>query len=756
MSLITSLVKRRQFLLGAVGSTCALTCKKLAAFAVANGAIPTSGSAAAEAQAASAAAAGAAIGKCPHLLSPLRIRNVILKNRIMHTVSPPHAMQGPENYPTDAYRNHYSNMAKNAAIVSLDTHFGSYPITYGDQKDMHNRTDHFSDHTWQDIPPVHNYLHRMIDDMHVEGALVRDASNLGDGGGAAGGGAPAGSGGAPGAAGGAAPGAGAGAAGGGTPGATGPGGMSGRPMGAPGQQQMGAPRQLQQDTRTVQEIVDQAKRTEARGFDVCDLGTTNLEAVQAVRNATNLVLLTHLGTIGPAMGPVSGDDTPLHSWDYEGGDLDWQFGKRTVGLTNDHQPTKDEIEQVVEEAKKLDGLADIFWIRDNRIEHPNSFTQNPDKPFNMYYAEALKKAGIKTLICPSAGFHDAAQNDAFIASGLTDMIGMATPFFADPEYVRKVAEGRLDDILPCIQCHNCHSISRTDGPWYDTCTVNPKWATPAYKIENIAAPTAKKKVAVIGGGVAGMRSAIIASERGHKVTIYERDKVLGGHMQFTDYTQWKWTYRKFKDYLVHQVDKHGVEVLLNTKATPEVIKAKGYDTVLVANGAQPVFSEWESSGAANIFNLMDSYTNKQALGKNIVVIGEGKFSTEAAIGMAKDGHKVMILCPSNELIELKFIGSHNMMDQIQILENHPNINFEVNSKVKSIKGNTVTYTDSKGAEKTLEAGSFVIWSGMKPRVDEAERFIGTADQVLFMGDCTGKAGTVQITQRQAFFMASQV
>jgi len=336
------------------------------------------------------------------------------------------------------------------------------------------------------------------------------------------------------------------------------------------------------------------------------------------------------------------------------------------------------------------------------------------------------------------------------------MVGMSTPFFADPEFVKKVVEGRLDDIIPCIQCHNCHCISRTDGPWYDTCTVNPKWATPAYKLENIPAPTAKKKVAVIGGGVAGMRAAIVASERGHAVTIYERDKVLGGHMQFTDYTQWKWTYKKFKDYLIHQVDKHGVEVLLNTKATPEAIKAKGYDTVLVANGAQPTFSEWETAGAANVFNLMDAYSNKSALGKSVVVVGEGMYSTEAAIGMAKDGRKVMVLCPSKELIELKYIGSHNLMDQIQILENHPNFNFELDAKVKSIKGNTVTYTDSKGAEKTLEAESFVIWSGMKPRVDEAEKFIGTADQVLFMGDCTGRAGTVQKTQRQAFFLASQV
>jgi len=256
--------------------------------------------------------------------------------------------------------------------------------------------------------------------------------------------------------------------------------------------------------------------------------------------------------------------------------------------------------------------------------------------------------------------------------------------------------------------------------------------------------------------VAGMRAAITASERGHVVTLYERDKALGGHLQFTEYTQWKWNHKKFKNYLIHQVNKHGAEVLLNSRATPELIKSRGYDSVLVANGAQPTFSEWEAAGAANIFNLMDSYSNKSALGKNIVVIGEGFYSTEAALGMAKDGHKVTILCPTKDLIERAYIGPHNFMDQIQILECHPNINFELDTKIKSIKGNTVTYADSKGAEKSLQADSFVIWSGMKPRIDEAEKYIGTAAQVLFIGDCTTKGGTVQKTQRQAFFLASQV
>lgn len=126
MDIIRSLMGRRQFLIATgLASGCALTCKKLETF----------------------------------------------------------QLQGPENFLTDVFRNHYSNMAKNAAIVSVDTVYGTYPKNYGDQDDIHNRTAHHSDHNWQNTPPVHNYVNRLIDDIHCEGALVRYSGNLGAGGG---------------------------------------------------------------------------------------------------------------------------------------------------------------------------------------------------------------------------------------------------------------------------------------------------------------------------------------------------------------------------------------------------------------------------------------------------------------------------------------------------------------------------------------------------------------------------------------------
>jgi NADPH-dependent 2,4-dienoyl-CoA reductase/sulfur reductase-like enzyme len=713
MNLVQKLMGRRQFLIATgVASTCALTCKKLAGFQT---------RAAMAADAAATAGIKAAGNRCPHLLSPLRIRNVMLKNRIMHTVSPNYLMQGPENYPTDAWRSHYSNMAKNAAIVSISTSFGTYPKVWPEKSDaVKYDWAQISSDKWEDIPPVYNYVERMIEDIHCEGSLVLFAGNTGGGGGM-----PGGGGGMPGAAAGGQggmPGGGQQGAAGGQGGAPGAVGMPGGPSSA-------------QANKSVEDIVKEAKEAVSKGYDVYQMNTNNLEAVQAVRSATNLIIMTNLR--------VGGDRAMM------GG------GGNILGVTNVNQPSASEIEQAVEAARKLEGLSDYVWIRAGS-EHPNSFVQDKDRPYNITIAEAIKKAGIKIFTCPSAGFHDPIQNDGFIASGRTDMVGMTTPFFADPDLIKKVSAGRADDVIPCIQCHNCHGISMTKGPHFPTCTVNPKWVLPVYKIANIREPLIKKKVAVIGGGPAGMKAALVAAERGHKVTLYEKDASLGGLLQVSDYSKWRWNHKDFKDYLINQVKKAGIQVQLNTTATPSMIKAKGYDTVLVAAGAEPIISRMPGADAGSVFNILTCYSNKKALGKNVVMIGAGKFGTEAAIGIAKDGHKITVLTSGKQMIEPEAIGAHNVYNQEAIYKNHPDFSYVLQATVKSITGGKVTYTDSKGVENSIQADSIVIYAGLKPRMDEAEKFIGSADEVLTLGDCTGQNGTIQKTIRSAFFVASQV
>jgi len=709
MSLIKSLMGRRQFLLAAgTASASALTLKNLAG--VVDPVFQTSTVMASEKP--GAAGIKAVTNKYPHLLSPLKVRNKVLKNRIFHTPSPPHSLQGPENYPGEAYRAHYSEMAKNAAIVTLVEEYGTWPKTYNSNS-MKSGPSHYSDSMWEDIPPVRNYVDQLVEDIHCEGALVCCGRI---GGGMRGAGSQGG------------------------PGAQGAQGSPGGQGGPGGQSGAGS-------SVKIEDIVTLAKQYEDKGYDAVEVGErswtgiesvrADIEMIEAVRKATNLIIVAVILPYTPGLSRAE---------------------PYTPGLSMGQAASGPELEEVVAMIKMVDGLADIIRMKDagHATNHPNSFTMEKGKPWMLKFAQAIKTSGAKIITAPSGGFHEPELNDEFIASGKTDMVAMATPLFADPEYVKKLYEGRGEDIVPCVRCHDCHGISRTEGPWFDSCSVNPKFGLSATKKVSIRPPFSSKKVAVIGGGPAGMKAAITAAERGHRVTLYEKSDALGGLLKHTDYTQWKWSYKDFKDYLVRQTYKAGVEVHLNTDVTPEMIKAKGYDTILAALGAEPVISRIPGADGKNVYNIFSVYPNKKSLGKNVVLIGAGVFGTETGICLAKDGYKVTVLASGKEMIEAKFVGPHNKTNQIDIYQSHPNFSYVLETIATRISEGKVFYKDATGSEKSAQADSVVIYGGLRPKMDEAMKFSGSAGQFLLLGDCTGQAGTVQKTIRSAFFTASQV
>ena len=724
MNPIKTLMGRRQFLIATgVASTCALTCKRLAGFET---------RAAMAADAAATAGMKAAGNRCPHLLSPLKVGNRVLKNRIMHCVSPVYTLQGPENFPTDAWRNHYSNIAKNDAIVTMETSFGPYPKKYHTKAESFSlwSWEHISNNKWENIPPVYNYLERAVEDIHNEGALIVFGTNTGDVGDAVVAGDVGSESGSDGLGG-------ANVQGGMSPSQLGSaGGQGGAPSGqggAPGGQG-GAPGMGQASAKSVADIVNEAKELEEKGYDLYQMDSPTREAVQAVRAATNMIIISSGGMGGP-------------------GGMSMSMGGSTI---SSNKPSAAQIEQAVESARKLEGLVDILLMKGSGSAGACWESSKYDVGSSYYYAEAIKKAGVKIITCIGGGMYDPVKNNEYIAKGITDMVGMTRPLFADGDLVKKISAGRADDVVPCLQCQNCHAESMSKGPHFARCTVNPKWAVPIYKLKNIEAPLIKKKVAVIGGGPAGMKAALTAAERGHKVTLFEKDAALGGLQKYTDYTPWVWTYKNYKDYMINQVKKAGIEVKLNTKATKDMIKAAGYDTVLVATGSDVIASKMPGADAGNVFNILTSYSNRKALGKNIVMIGAGKFGTEAALSMALDGYKVTVLSAGQDMIDPDDIGPHNVTTQTNLYRKHPNFKYFLKTTVKSIAGGKVTYTDEKGAENSIQADSIVIWNGLKARTEDAANFAGSADEVLLVGDCTGEKGRINRAIRSAFFVASRV
>jgi 2,4-dienoyl-CoA reductase-like NADH-dependent reductase (Old Yellow Enzyme family)/thioredoxin reductase len=409
------------------------------------------------------------------------------------------------------------------------------------------------------------------------------------------------------------------------------------------------------------------------------------------------------------------------------------------------------LDDLVKYAKLFEGHVDILQIRgkDLPASHPMGQNFKRGKPITLRYAEAVKKSGAKIIVAPVGGYQDLDQNEEFIAGGKADMIAMARAFITDPEYGRKAYEGRGEDVVPCILCNRCHGIAK--APLLDVCSVNPRVGI-AHKADRmISAPVAPRKVAVIGGGPAGMKAALVAAERGHRVALFEKSASLGGQLKHSDFASFQWPLKDYKDYLIRQIRKSGVELLLNTTAMPEMIRAKGYDAVVVAIGAEPVISNASGTEGSKVYNVIEVYGNEKALGKNVVVIGGDKIGMQTGMYLAENGHTVTVLTSSKELSNAE--GPHQVVDTYLDMKN---FNFITEATVKGISDGKVTYVNAKGAEKSVQADSVVVYAGFKPRMDEAIKFSDSADMFFIIGDCNGVGGMVRACTRTAFAAASQI
>jgi len=476
-----------------------------------------------------------------------------------------------------------------------------------------------------------------------------------------------------------------------------------------------------------------AKTMESRGFDALQVGirgnySASLALCKAVKKAVpDMIILTELFIREAAVTP--------HTMD--------QYYQSAVS-----------IEEGVKYAKQLEGAADIVYVRigDGSAAHATTWNSNKGKPYAIAYAEAIKKSGAKIYTAPGAGFQDLDLNEEYIASGKTDLITEARAFICDSEYGKKMQSGRGEDVVPCIRCNKCHGLSMS-GPWYTVCSVNPKIGLPL-AAKAIEAPTVQKKVAVIGGGPAGMKAAITAAERGHKVTLYEKDSALGGLARHSDYSPYKWSLKDYKDYLAKRMEKLGVTVIMKTAATPEMIKSKGYDTVIAAVGSDPVKARIPGEDGSNVYDIMEAYTKEKSMGKNVVVIGGGEYGADAGMFLAKAGHNVTMLTSERVLVQQN--RPHYPEIMVETYSDLKNFSIITQGVATGISAGKVTYKDAGGSEKSITADDVVLFSGLKSKKDEALQFYGSAKQFFAVGDCSEQGGTIQRCTRSAFFAASQV
>lgn len=344
--------------------------------------------------------------------------------------------------------------------------------------------------------------------------------------------------------------------------------------------------------------------------------------------------------------------------------------------------------------------------------------QNKNIGVNVYEASEIKKA-VSIPVFVVGKINDIRYAADIVERGLVDGVSMGRPLLADPDICNKAVENRFEDITPCANCGGS-CISRSAENPQCHCHVNPlvgrEYDFPAVPAEK------SKKTLVIGAGPGGMYSAVTAAERGHDVTIWESDSVIGGQINLAVVSPGKQEMTKWMVHLNHRAKKAGVEIVLNKEATVEAIREFAPEAVIVATGARPLVPPIKGTKDYPVLTAHDFLRGKYVIPKGrVCVLGGGAVACETAEAVLVNARPSAYTRGYNSSIGDVEVTLIEMMPQLLTGVCSPNrtplirklresgVDINVNTRILEVTDHSVKVQRHDGSEEWLEGFDYILF-----------------------------------------------